>query len=955
MFAKLAAVIAVLFTVLSIGTAAAPLSDMTLIAENEYLALYINEANAEVAVLDKSSNQTWYSNPQDWNTGEKIANGTTKNQLGAQFIITYDRDNSEIIRDSYNHSVQLGQFTIVPIANGVRVEYLVNDLWQSDDYIPQVISKERMESVVLSELSAKDQNTILSNYGLFMLVELKEGESRVDVPGLRVRNLSKEKIFGNYTLLILDPSYQNRLADAEALRAQIDQLQQQIAASPSGTAEMEALQKQLKSLEDNYTKQINSLNKEKADFIWELLNKIADMRVDYVRLGLEKITFDHVKQFVNTPTYMLKQTPPFVRQNMVKVLKTTSYTPEDVIDDHIANNVRAPYPNIEVFRIAVEYVLDRDNLVVRVPMDQIEYPNRVPDVDGIKRTYPLKNIKLLPFFGAANMASEGYLFVPDGSGALVPFKHDKNTSTIVRCEIYGRDSTLDPLESVSVWQRQAHLPVFGMRSNNSGFVAIIEEGDALGTIVADVAGNRYSYNFVYSEFTVLNRGRVGLDRVGYINIYQMRPYQGEIRIRYKFLDATAADYVGMAKYYQNYLIDKYQLQPTDTGGAALFIDLIGAITVVRPVLGISMPVTVPLTTYEQAQEIATALLNEGIGHLYLRYTGMLAGGIRHRFPDEFVPEKRLGDRAGLNDLLEFAAENQMPLYLNVDFMHVYDQGLFSGFSSRRDAARLLNNSPAVVYNYNIATGQRIPAGIGNYLSPSRLSSVINSFVSELKPYQVSGLSLAGFGTEVYSDFNKDPQLFIDRQQSVQILQDQMQQLVQEEGLDLMVDGGNAVALPYVSSIVNVPLDTSGYPIASERVPFLPIVLRGVFQFAGQPLNMSSNIRRELLKAVEVGAGVQFVWSYADSSLVKETDFDAYLSLCYRDWFEQAIAIYREINKVSEALQGARISDHQKLAHNVYQTRFDNGSVVIVNYNDYPVQVGEIEIGAEDYLLVRGGI
>ena len=47
-------------------TAAATVPNgMQLVAETEYLSLYVNEATTEIAVLDKRSDVLWHSNPPD--------------------------------------------------------------------------------------------------------------------------------------------------------------------------------------------------------------------------------------------------------------------------------------------------------------------------------------------------------------------------------------------------------------------------------------------------------------------------------------------------------------------------------------------------------------------------------------------------------------------------------------------------------------------------------------------------------------------------------------------------------------------------------------------------------------------------------------------------------------------------------------------------------------------------
>ena len=51
---------------------------MRLVADNEYLSLYINDDTTEIAVRDKRTGSIWYSNPPDRDQNEKIARGTAK-------------------------------------------------------------------------------------------------------------------------------------------------------------------------------------------------------------------------------------------------------------------------------------------------------------------------------------------------------------------------------------------------------------------------------------------------------------------------------------------------------------------------------------------------------------------------------------------------------------------------------------------------------------------------------------------------------------------------------------------------------------------------------------------------------------------------------------------------------------------------------------------------------------
>ena len=248
-------------------------------------------------------------------------------------------------------------------------------------------------------------------------------------------------------------------------------------------------------------------------------------------------------------------------------------------------------PDPGVFTIPLEYHLDGENLVATIPCREIKYPRDVviKDVGELneKVTFPLESIDMLPYFGAADPAQQGDIFVPDGSGALIHLNNGKTNAGGYIAPVYGRDNSSEPKKSERLTKRLVHLPVFGMRQGARAFLGIIEEGAALAKIRAEVAGRINSYNSVSAEFTTMPVTTVGFGAVkitedakeidianeesGISTVHQNRLYQGDIKIRYAFLDGKDAGYVGMAKYYRGYLMKRKGLTKLDSrAGSPIF-------------------------------------------------------------------------------------------------------------------------------------------------------------------------------------------------------------------------------------------------------------------------------------------------------------------------------------------------------------------------------------------------
>ena len=94
------------------------------------------------------------------------------------------------------------------------------------------------------------------------------------------------------------------------------------------------------------------------------------------------------------------------------------------------------------------------------------------------------------------------MLIPDGGGALVNGE-GRQMAASVRVGMYGKDGALSSSDRPQE-TKQPILPVFGMKRELGGFVAIVEDGDAHSFISAQTAGTNMPYNRVYSGFNILS-------------------------------------------------------------------------------------------------------------------------------------------------------------------------------------------------------------------------------------------------------------------------------------------------------------------------------------------------------------------------------------------------------------------------------------------------------------------
>ncbi|BBH20641.1 hypothetical protein Back11_19860 [Paenibacillus baekrokdamisoli] len=665
----------------------------------------------------------------------------------------------------------------------------------------------------------------------------------------------------------------------------------------------------------------------KKRFETKIIDQIADK--DKSEDIAYKFRFDEQKQI-----YEVRKLQDYVAEELSATLEAAGYTAEDAALDNKENGAAegATGSNAE-FTIPVNYSLDGEYLVVSVPNKEVKF----------NPAYPIATLQILKYFGAAGTKQAGYMFVPDGAGALIHLNNGKQNAEPYQVPVYGRDGTYDVKEQIQS-NAITRLPVFGLKQNDHAFLGMIEDGDAMASISADVSGRNDSYNSISSKFQVVAMDFYTLSsgtKTSSVPMFQSQTYAGNLQLRYAFLSGGSSDYVGMAQKYRTYLVNKYQLKPlTASDDSPFMLELEGAFRKSKSFLGIPYESTESLTSFSEAQSLLQKLKKANIHSIDLRYVGWFNDGIRHSSPADIQIAGALGGKSGFEKLADYARQNKIGFYPDVAFLEKY--------KGAAGSATFLDRSKAKVYNYNPVMYVKDLDKFSHYiLSPSKLSAQVQGFLADYGNLGGQGLSMRDLGNEVNSDF--DPDHTIVRQDAMKIITTEFEKLKKQAG-SLMVNGGNVYSLPYAASIINAPTKSSQLNITDEDIPFYQIVLHGYFDLAGAPFNMDENQNPQLsmLKALETGSNIYYQWYYSDAIKVKDTAFNNLYALSYENWFDQAVQLYSEANKVLKTVRNHMIVSHRKEAPGVVQTTFDNGITLTINYNNSAVVVNGLEIGAQSY-------
>lgn len=593
-----------------------------------------------------------------------------------------------------------------------------------------------------------------------------------------------------------------------------------------------------------------------------------------------------------------------------------------------------------VFNVNMIYRLDGDELVVEVPMSEIEYPEK----------YPVYTLSVLPYFGAAGVEENGYLLVPEGGGALIEFNNGKTNQNSYYANVYGWDMAQD--RDAVVHETRTGFNVFGEAKNENSFLCILEDGVSYASIQADISGKNNSYNYVNAVYSLLHREQYDVsDRT----TSEMYAYEDELpdetlRQRYCFVESE--NYVDMAKEYQNYLQQKYGdyfTQNTDEQ-TPVMVEVLGAVDKIKQVLGVPVSKPLELTTYNEACDIVDNLTADGFSNMSVKLTGWMNGGVQQKILKKTKLVSELGSSKDLKKMINSAKEQGVNVYLDGITNYEYDSDLTDGFFSYTDAARFVSKERAELYEYSVVTyGVRETQDSHYLLKGNLIYQMAQNLADSAAKYQ-AGVSFADYGYELSSDFYKKAPL--SRHQAMLQQSEQLKD-IKDSGTNIMINYGNDYAAVYADMITNMDLNGSEYTIIDKYIPFYQIALHGYVNYTGEPLNLTQNVEDELLKSAEYGAGLSFTFMKETAFTLQNTLYTQYFGADYDAWHDKAVEIYTRYNEAMGHTFNQKMADHEFITNTLTCTTYEDGTKVYVNYSysDTATPTGE-KVPARDYAVVR---
>ena len=597
------------------------------------------------------------------------------------------------------------------------------------------------------------------------------------------------------------------------------------------------------------------------------------------------------------------------------------------------------------FKVALDYRLNEDGLDVSIPVSLIE------EYGGGS----IFRIQLLRSMGAAGLEEDGYMVVPNGSGSIINFNNNKTGAASYSQYVYDIDPLSANFTTVEN-SESAKLPLFGICRDDSSVLVTIEEGESLSLISAGVSGVYNDYNYAYPTFVLRTADHLGMFGDSTSDIFVLEPdmYDIDLSVKYTFLTEKNSGYAGLANYYRNRLIEEGKLNQTaQSGDIPFYYDVIGGVKETDHILGVQWLKTFPMTTFDQAGEMSNELAAEGISNQVMNFQGWFNGGYYHDTPDKIKVLRKLGGKSDLEKLNQTVATNGGNLFADVAFQRVTFAD--DNFNYSAETSRYYGAGYVVNFGFVNPGTLRATSGLGyketkyDLLSPKFLPRYVEAFSKKIDKIDINGISLRDLGSNVHSDKKRNH--IINRQEALNILLAQFE-ILKETDKKLMTNNADEYSFAYSSDIINTPLTHNEILLVDADIPLYQMIIHGSINYATSLLNFYDEEDNTgiILNMIEYGAAPHYMFTWEESSKMKNTGLNRFYATTYDVWKQEAIDVYSQVNEALKHVSDATIVNHEIINENVRKVTYSNGVTIFVNYGTQDETIDGISIPAKDYRM-----
>jgi len=553
---------------------------------------------------------------------------------------------------------------------------------------------------------------------------------------------------------------------------------------------------------------------------------------------------------------------------------------------------------------------------------------------------------VFPYLGYAQLGNrEGYMLIPDGSGALIHLQdHEGEYNQPFSNYIFGDNlgvsegniPTLLRNRNVIKDAENIVMPIFGMVHTDSqiGVLGIVEGDAQFSTLIEAYPNGAITiYDWITAKFVYRQSYTQPLSQGGgSIQTIQSTRNSFDVRVRYEFVTEEKANYTGLASTYRHYLLDEGYLTPREDE-FKLRLDFLG----LEQEKGMIFNRDVVMTTVEDINLIYEELNDQGVDQLLSIYKGWQRDGLTAgSLVRNFQTDSAIGGNRALLNLLSDLETKPIDFYLYQDPLRLNASSYsLLQFSTVRQITRRVYEDR--VYAPVVDTF--------HYLQPAKIQDLLEKLASQYLAKDVEHVMFSGISNTLFSHTVSGE--LRDRTRTATDFSNIAASY--DEVFDLLLEQPFSYLWSYTSAYMDIPLKGSNYIFVDEDVPFLALVLKGVMPLYSHYINFEANQQETFLQLIEQGVRPSFFATMEDPVHLKNTNSQHIYTSRYDLYQDEIIAYYHEFKRIHDQTMDATIEKHERIGQ-VTKVVYSNGFVIYLNYSSQAQTIEGVTIEPMSYEL-----
>ena len=179
--------------------------------------------------------------------------------------------------------------------------------------------------------------------------------------------------------------------------------------------------------------------------------------------------------------------------------------------------------------------------------------------------------------------------------------------------------------------------------------------------------------------------------------------------------------------------------------------------------------------------------------------------------------------------------------------------------------------------------------------------------------------------------------------------------------NVSVYSGNSYAVPFVDTVIDIPVEKSSHIVLDEEVPLLQIVYHGLVDYYSAPVNNQDDEAFFTLRSIEYGSLMSYEITKEKTGDLRYSYYNGLYRSEYSNLKEEIVARYNSIANAVKPFASLEITNHFRVEEgkDVFCTEYSDGTRVYVNYEEDAFDSideadRDIKVAAKNYSIYKEG-